>query len=183
MFYFFFVFAFNFRTDPTKNVHSPSAKTAATRLVLNNHLNADEVENASQKLHSAMERRNVLTEKTKRIAISESHDVVQPTHSHVDRASVCQSTSSATQLSRVAMAAMNRRTYADRRLWSATRSKDFRALRQHAATATVRWNAVTVVAGAQRLFVRDEMDAAMEATSEVARCAVSWTNWFEFEVF
>lgn len=138
--------------------------------------NANEVESASRRRRFAMERLNVPAAKTKKIAISASRGDAPRTLFPVDRASVCQSMSSATQSFHAEMAPMSRRTFADRAWWSQTPSKDRRALRRRAATDTARSSAATGDVEAQRLCVRDATDVAMEAMNRIVQFVVSWLD-------
>lgn len=129
----------DFRTDPTRNARSQWKKTPTRpRSVRSSHSSAIAVENASRRRRYAMVSDNVPTAKTKRSATSESRGDVRPTRSRAARVNACPSTSSATQSFRAAMEVTSRRISADPRFRSSTPSKDPRASRRRAATATVR---------------------------------------------
>lgn len=162
-----------------KNAYFQCLKTRMRqRNVHSRHSSASGVENASRRQRFAMEKSNVPMEKTRKVATSASRGDVRQTHSLVAPANAYRSTSSATQSFRVATAAMSRRTYADQASWSQTHSKDHRASLPHAATDTVRWNAATADVEARRLFVRDVMDVAMEATNSTVQFVVSQLRFF-----
>ena len=77
-----------------KNVHSQKPKKVTQRhSVHNSRLNAHEVENVCQKLHSVTEKFNVPMAKTKKIAISVSQEGVQPIRFHAVQVNVYQNTS------------------------------------------------------------------------------------------